>query len=76
MTDITYMFDKNKTITSFKADLPNVTSVQNAFNTSTLVSFEGNLSSLKNGQYMFTNCSSLTTFNSDLSKLTTGTSMF
>ena len=82
LTNMSNMFtEKNDmgkgTIKSFKADLPNVTKVQDAFShSSKLISFEGNLSKLSNGNYMFTSCSNLTTFKSDLSSLTIGTSMF
>lgn len=45
-------------------------------NYTNLIVFNGNLSSLTEGYYMFESCSNLTTFTSNLSSLTTGVYMF
>ena len=85
-TNVIGMFSKasgRNTITAFKADLPNVTKAEYAFAeseesapNSILKSFEGNLSKLTKGNYMFNNCNKLITFDSDLSKLEYGNFMF
>ena len=83
-TDNIKMFKRCTALKTFKADLSSITrgyesdaADKGMFRDfSSLETFSGKLSSLINGQYMFSGCTSLTSFTSDLGSLTNGNRMF
>lgn len=73
----TYLFHRNKNITEFYYDMPDMQVMRQAFYGNTnLVSFAGNLDSLYDGNSCFSQCFKLENFTSSLKSLKTGDSMF
>lgn len=71
----TGLWQNNKTLTSWNADLDVLENGTRMFSESALINYDGELNSLQYGEEMFRNCN-LGSFNIDLPKLTNGYHMF